>query len=129
LWCRDVLRLLTDEHVSPAVGTEAKRRWPDLDIVALRDWRGGHLLSATDEILLGEAHLHERALVTYDLRTIPPLLRAWAEQGVDHGGVVLVDPRTIRQNDIGGLVAALGALWIQQGQRGWTNRVVFLRRG
>ena len=34
---------------------------------------------------------HRWSLVTYDRRTIPPLLKTWAESGLHHGGVVFVD--------------------------------------
>ena len=43
-------------------------------------------------------------------RTIPPLLKAWAEEGRPHGGVIFVDEKTISPADIGGLVWALARL-------------------
>lgn len=122
-----MLGLLTDEQISPAVARQVSRRCRGLRIVALQTWEGGHFLSADDERLLQEAHRQRLTLVTFDLRTIPPLLRRWAEQGLDHSGVVLVDERTLAQNDLGGLVAALGVVWKEQGTLDWMNRVVFLR--
>jgi hypothetical protein len=122
-----MLRLLTDEHISPAVARQGSARCRGIRIVATREWEQGHLLSATDEVVLQKAHEQKLTLVTFDLRTIPPLLRLWAEQGVDHSGVVLVDERTLPQDDIGGLVHALCALWRAQNDMDWTNRVVFLR--
>jgi ABC-type transporter Mla MlaB component len=124
-----MLRLLTDEHVSPAVAEAARRACPGIRITAIREWQHGHLLGAPDDTVLHEAHHDGLTLVTFDLRTIPPLLRAWAEQQIDHGGVVLVDGQTIRQADVGGLAAALCALFEAHGRSDWTNRVVFLRRG
>jgi hypothetical protein len=94
----------------------------------MQEWESGHFLSAEDELVLQEAHQRRLTLVTFDLRTIPPLLRTWAEQGIDHSGVILVDERTVPQSDIGGLVAALVALVKSQGGVDWTNRVAFLRR-
>ena len=123
-----MLRLLTDEQISPAVARQARNRCPDMSIVAMRSWRDGHFLSAADELILREAHEGTLTLVTFDRRTIPSLLRSWAEQGIDHGGVVLVDERTIAQNDIGGLVAALCALWKAEGDSDWNSRVVYLGR-
>lgn len=123
-----MLRLLTDEHISPTVAAAAQGLCAEMDITALRDWQQGHFLSASDEVLLHEAHAASLTLVTYDLRTIPVLLRAWAEQDIDHGGVVLIDEKTIGQANVGALVDALCALWRAQGQHDWTNRVVFLRR-
>jgi len=67
-------------------------------------------------------------LVTYDRRTIPPLLKAWAEEGRKHGGVIFVDENTISPADIGGLVRALIQLLKERGRQDWTDRVYFLRR-
>jgi hypothetical protein len=79
-------------------------------------------------VVLREAHKQRLTLVTFDLKTIPPLLRLWAEQGIDHGGVILVDERTFAQNDIGGLITALCVLSKAEAESVWTNRVVYLRR-
>jgi hypothetical protein len=65
-------------------------------------------------------------LVTYDQRTIVPLLRVWTEQEIAHGGVILIDERTIAQSNIGGLVRALAHLWEAEHQTDWTNQVVYL---
>jgi hypothetical protein len=67
-------------------------------------------------------------LVTYDRRTIPPLLKTWAEAGQHHGGVIFVDEKTISPSDIGGQVLALTALAREAAAWDWTNRVCFLRR-
>ena len=61
-------------------------------------------------------------------RTIPPLLKTWAEEGRTHGGVIFVDERTISPADIGGLVRALGELVKLAGSWDWMDRVVFLQR-
>jgi len=122
-----MLRLLTDEHISPEVARQVPGRCRGINITAMRSWGGGHYLGATDQLVLEEAHRQKLTLVTFDLRTIPPLLRLWAEQGIDHSGVILVDEQTIAPDDIGGLVAALCAVWKAQGRSDWTNRVVFLR--
>ena len=67
-------------------------------------------------------------LVTYDRRTIPPLLKIWAEEGRRHGGVVFVDEKTISPADIGGLVRALLQLFKETGKWDWIDRVYFLGR-
>jgi hypothetical protein len=67
-------------------------------------------------------------LVTYDRRTIPPLLKTWAEEGRKPGGVIFVDEKTISPADIGGLVRALIQLFKETGRWDWTDRVCFLRR-
>jgi hypothetical protein len=122
-----VLRLLTDEHISPAVAQQAPRRCRGIHVTAMQTWEGGHFLSASDDIVLQEAHQQKLTLVTFDLRTIPLLLRLWAEEGRDHSGVILVDERTIAQNDIGGLVKALCAIWRARRNLNWDNRVVYLQ--
>ncbi|MGI8967775.1 MAG: hypothetical protein ACR2GA_01555 [Chloroflexota bacterium] len=67
-------------------------------------------------------------LVTYDLRSIPPLLRAWSERSKATAGVIFVDRKSIPANDIGGLVAALIRVWDVRGAEDWTNISWFLDR-
>jgi hypothetical protein len=122
------LRLLTDEHVSPAVATAAKRRCPSIDVSCLRDWQDGQMMGAPNELVLEAARGDGLTLVSYDLRTLPPLLRRYAEQGIEHAGVVLVDDKTLGQTNVGGLARALCELWRAQHRLDWQNRVVFLRR-
>ena len=76
---------------------------------------------------LKEAARQGLTLVTYDCRTIPPLLKTWGESGRDHGGVIFVDEKSISPADIGGLVRALNMLIREQGKMDWKNRVCFLR--
>lgn len=118
------MKLLLDEHISPAVAQGLSAT--GITVAALRDWHAGAYLEAADELILQTAHADGWSLVTYDLRTIPPLLKVWAEQGLSHGGVVLVDERSIAQNDIGGLIRALSRLAASLGSAPWENRVVFL---
>lgn len=66
--------------------------------------------------------------VTYDRRTIPPLLKSWMEQGRHHAGEVFVDEKTFSPADIGGLVRALTELAQAAGKWDWTDRICFLRR-
>jgi len=67
-------------------------------------------------------------LVTYDRRTIPPLLKTWAEEGREHGGVIFIDEKAISPADIGGQVRALSDLIRTAAKWKWTNRVCFLQR-
>jgi hypothetical protein len=122
-----MLSLLLDEHLSPHVVPAARRFSHRIRIVSIHDWMQGHFLGAPDEELLEEAFRQKISLVTFDLKTIPLLLRSWAEQGIDHGGVILVDDRTFAQNDIGGIARALSELWKLQGRLDWTNRAFFLQ--
>src|SRR5687768_16801711 len=122
-----MLHLLLDEHLSPDVVAAALKLNRAIRILSIHDWMDGHFLGIPDAELLHEASLQKMTLVTFDLRTIPLLLRSWAEQGIDHGGVVFVDDRTFAQNDIGGIARALCKVWKIQGHLDWTNRTFFLQ--
>jgi len=75
----------------------------------------------------GGKRLLEGFGLTWECALARCLLRQWAEQGVDHSGVILVNERTLPQNDVGGLFAALCAVWRAHGDWDWTNRVIYLR--
>jgi hypothetical protein len=79
-------------------------------------------------VVLRNAYDERLTLVTYDLQTIPDLLAVWAEDGVPHAGVVLVDGLSISPADFGGLARALIRLWDQRRTLDWLNRPVFLSR-
>jgi hypothetical protein len=123
-----MLKLLLDEHVSPDVANGLRRRNRAIEIRCMVEWENGRFLGQDDNACLREAAAQTLTLVTYDRRTIPPLLKAWAEEGRTHGGVVFVDEKTISPADIGGLVWALTRLARETGNWDWTNRVYFLRR-
>ena len=150
-----MLSLLLDEHFSPKVAAGLTAQHPGLPVVALAHWQGGQFLGVPDDVLLaaafeagaspeadssktgrsktgiqgqGVSENQALTLVTFDLRTIVPLLKEWAEQGRSHGGVIFVDERTLASRDFGGLVRALGELWLAQGNLDWTDQVVFLQR-
>jgi hypothetical protein len=123
-----MLKFLLDEHISPAVATGLRRRYRAVKVHAMVEWEDGDYLGQDDSACLREAAAKGLTLVTYDRRTIPPLLKAWAEEGRKHGGVVFADEKTISQANIGGLVRALAELARETIDWEWTNRVYFLRR-
>jgi hypothetical protein len=123
-----MLQLLLDEHISPVVARETGLKCRGLKIVAFREWRAGAFMGADDRVFLPEAATDKLTLVTYDQRTIRPLLKQWAEQSRDHGGVVFVDEKTIAPQDFGSLIEALSDLWKSERRAAWINRVVFLRK-
>jgi hypothetical protein len=98
-----------------------------IEIFCMSEWEEG-TLGQDDSVCLHAAALRGLTVVTYDRRTIPPLLKDWAEQERDHGGVIFVDERTIAPSDIGGLVMALNQLANETENLDWMNRVFFLRR-
>ena len=65
-------------------------------------------------------------MVTYDRRTIPPILMKCRSSCISHVGIILVDNRTIASNDFGALVRALTYFWDMDFEGDWRNRVGFL---
>lgn len=123
-----MLKLLLDEHISPDVADGLRRRNRTIIVRYMVEWENRDFLGQEDSACLQEAATQGLTLVTYDRRTIPPLLKAWAEEERKHGGVVFVDEKTISLTDIGGLAWALTRLLNETGKWDWTNRVSFLRR-
>jgi predicted nuclease of predicted toxin-antitoxin system len=99
---------MLDAHVPSAVarGLEAV----GIDVVIVATWEGGYLRTAPDTNILTVAANENRVLVSHDAQTLRPLAAEWAERGQRHAGIILIDDRTFRQNDVGGIVRALRAL-------------------
>jgi len=123
-----MLKLLLDEHISPVVAQSMRRRDRKIIVFAMADWEEGNFLGQEDSACLQEAAIQKLTLVTYDRRTIPPLLKDWAEEGRHHAGVIFVDEKTISPADIGGLVQSLNLLMKEARDWDWTDRICFLRR-
>jgi len=123
-----MLQLLLDEHISPDVAVGLRRRNRKAVVRGMVEWEDGSFLGQEDSACLREAALQKLTLVTYDLRTIPPLLKDWAEEGRQHGGIVFVDEKTISQSDIGGLIQSLDKLVKEARDLDWIDRVYSLRR-
>lgn len=123
-----MLKLLLDEHISADEADGLRRRNRSLIIHWMAEWQGSDFLGKEDPACLLEAAKQDLTLVIYDRRTIPPLLKIWAEEGRRHGGVIFVDEKTISPADVGGLVRALLQLSKEAERWDWTDRVYFLRR-
>ena len=123
-----MLKLLLDEHISPDVAKGLRRKDRTITVHAMTDWEDGNFLGQEDAACLKEATAQRLTLVTYDRRTIPPLLKAWAEEGRHHVGVIFVDDKTIAPSNIGSLVLALAGLVKEARNWDWTDRICFLRR-
>jgi len=123
-----MLKFLLDEHISPKVAEGLRRHNRAWLAISPVEWEDGRLLGQDDGTCLMEAAEQGLTLVTYDQRSIPPLLKRWAEEGRDHGGVIFVDHKTILPSEIGALVQSLVQLFRATGDSDWKNRVYYLRR-
>jgi len=101
------MRLLLDEHFSPTVAAQLRRRRHDVS-AARAD---ANLHGLTDAALLAHATAERRALVTEIVADFAELHRAAVVSGRRHHGIVFTSgrryPRTTRA--IGRLVRALDA--------------------
>lgn len=123
-----MLKLLLDEHISRRVAKGLHRRYRWLTVEFMAEWENGRFLGQDDSACLEHAEERGLTLVTYDRRTIPPLLKDWAEAERKHGGVVFVDEKTISPSDTGGQVRAVSKLVREAGGGDWTNRTCFFER-
>lgn len=122
------MKLLLDVHIGAAVAKGLVRKCPGLLVEHLRDWHEGRQLNAPDAEILQTAIAGGRTLVTYDLATIPGLLRQLAEERKHHAGVILIDDKTVPSHNVGALVSALAELVSELGGLDWTDRAQFLKR-
>lgn len=122
-----MLRFLLDEHISKKVAIQARKRCPEIDIVSIHEWETGRFLGVDDSEILLSAARHGLTLVTYDQNTMLTHMGRLATAGIDHGGIVLIDDRTIHQSDTGRLVKAICQLFTLEASADWRNRTVYLR--
>ena len=101
------LFLLLDENISQTVAAQVKRHRPVLTIESVHTWRGGVFEGRSDKALLQAAYTEGLTLITYDQKTIPPLLAEMYAEGESHAGVIFVDEQTIPGSDFGMLTRAL----------------------
>lgn len=122
-----MLSFLLDEQLSDVVMEQVRLKRPEVRIECVLRWRDGALQAKRDEEILRAAWEDRLTLVTYDQRTIGPLLIEWAAKGRDHSGVVFIDRRTISQADRGNQVRGLLALWDEKHSLDWTNVAEYLK--
>jgi hypothetical protein len=118
---------LLDENISPVVARQIAQKNPDARIASIHSWHNGELLSVEDEIILQVALQEKLTLVTFDLSTIQPLLKTWAEDGRSHAGVIFIDDKSIANNNYGMLVKAMLQVWERLKDVDFTDGVLFLK--
>ena len=84
-------------------------------------------MGVPDEAILQAARLEQLTLISYDQKTIPPILVEWGQKNITHAGVMFIDYRSISPSNFGGLVKAIVWLWKTQNSNSWHNRVVYLQ--
>ncbi|MDJ0688306.1 MAG: hypothetical protein QNJ41_07340 [Xenococcaceae cyanobacterium MO_188.B32] len=124
-----MLSFLLDEQISPEIAKQIENKRPEIPIFSIHTWQKGYYLGVADEIILKAAFLARLTLITYDQKTIPPILSEWGQANINHTGVVFIDYRSIAPNNFGGLIRAIIWLWDTQSKEDWQNRIIYLRSG
>jgi predicted nuclease of predicted toxin-antitoxin system len=121
-----MLAFLLDEQISHVAAEQLRQKRSDIRAESVLHWREGELRGKADALVLAAASEEELALVTYDQKTILPLLMEMAMNQEHHSGVVFVDRNTIPSDNIGTLTQALIAFYDQYHSFDWTDVVMFL---
>ncbi len=106
------MKLLLDEHYSPAIAEQLQKRGYDVLPVAERiRVEHAHLRQRSDEELLIWARDEGRVLVTENVRDFMPLHQAFLARGDVHAGLLFTSPRRFprRTDAMGSLITALRA--------------------
>ena len=122
-----MLSFLLDEQISPEVAKQINRKYSEIPIFSIHSWQNGNFLGVSDEEILQAAKLEQFTLITYDQKTIPPILVEWGQANIDHAGIVFIDYRSISPSNFGELVKAIVWLWKTQNNSSWQNRIVYLQ--
>jgi hypothetical protein len=121
-----MLRLLLDEHLSQEIAEQVRAHNPEIPIVSIHVWREGDYCGKPDDLILEAAHEEHLTLVTYDQRTILPIVQWWGTEGRSHSGLIMVSMKTTRSNNFGALVRNILTLWERRGQDDWTDELHYL---
>ncbi len=106
------MKLVLDEHYSPAIAEQLQLRGYDVISVAERVIAElTHLRRKPDEELLRWAGDEGRVLVTENVRDFMPIHHAFLARGELHAGILFTSPRRFprRAGAVGALVSALAA--------------------
>lgn len=111
--------------ISPVIAAGLRRLGHDVVSVQEADLRWA--IGLNDHRQLETATRQGRALVTYDIRHFAIIAREWASAMRPHGGILLIHPRTVPQDDAGELIRRL-ALFLESHttEDAVEDRVLFL---
>jgi hypothetical protein len=121
------VKLLFDVHIAKATVAALRKIAPQIQAEHIADWHGGMLLQADDDEILSKCHTESRVFITYDMATIPDLLRRWIAKERSHSGLFFADENTIKPNHPAELASAVAALVEEIGKTDTTNLIRFLR--
>lgn len=120
------MRLWLDEMISPVVAAGLRRLGHDVVSVQEPDLRWATGLS--DHRQLEASTRQGRVLVTYDIRHFAVIAREWASAMRPHGGILLIHPRTVPQDNTGELIRRLARFLESRAAEGAIeDRVLFLQ--
>jgi hypothetical protein len=106
------VKLVLDEHLSPAIGEELRRRGHDVITAAEAGITG-----QADAVLLEVAVRGRRAVVTANYADYRGLHDLYLSRGERHFGIVLVPRRfSLAEARLGRLIRALGRLLAEHGE-------------
>lgn len=101
------MKVLLDEHFSPAVARLLRERGLDAEAVVERS----DLVEKSDSEVLDSANREGRAVVTNNIKDFRPIAAERLADGRGHAGVILAPcPRRRRRADTGRLVDAIEAV-------------------
>jgi hypothetical protein len=121
------VKLLLDVHIAKAVIGALRKAAPHVHAEHISQWRGGAFLRADDAEILAACHAEKRVFITYDMATIPDLLRRWMAEDRPHAGVVFADENTVRPNAPGEVASAIASFARDIGNADTTNLIRHLR--
>lgn len=119
--------MLFDVHVTRAAVSALRKIAPQIQAEHIARWRDGAFLRAEDDEVLAACRDENRVFVTYDLATVPDLLRRWSSEERPHSGIFFGDENTVTPNRPGEVAAAVAALAKEIGDADTTNLIRFLR--
>ncbi|MGH2442356.1 MAG: DUF5615 family PIN-like protein [Chloroflexota bacterium] len=104
------MKLLLDEHFSPAIAKQLRARGFDvLSVAEAEPGREYSLRQQSDEALLRWCRAERRTLVTEDAGDFMVLHRACVARGETHAGIVFTSPQRYPRNAraVGSIIEAL----------------------
>ena len=116
-----------DVHITRAAIGALRKAAPHLHAEHISQWRGGAFRRAEDAEILAACHAEKRVLITYDLATIPDLLRRWMAEDRSHSGVVFGDENTVKPNVPAAVASAIAMLAGEIGDTDTTNLIRYLQ--